>query len=203
MRQRPALYVFVSVLCGVFLVLSGCSSSDSDSTETGANRGEKATSSKVTKGPQLSNSCDLLSSEDILEFFPGASVKITTQGDQAGEALGSRICFYELSDQDMLFVQTMICRTSDMSPALRSSGRHVKDNYFATKEYVEGLVPVDGLGVDAYYGGSGLSAFSGLHILIDEDTALNISVGLGHGNDSDEAHLKVERALAEKIISRL
>ncbi len=47
-----------------------------------------------------------------------------------------------------------------------------------------------------------MKAFSGLHVLIDRDTSLSIMV-VGKGNDDDRAHLKVERASVEKIISRL
>ncbi len=201
-RIRFVSYLLVCLALVVFL---GCSSKDSIPSKESKKK-EQVTSkleSHSTAGSANFDLCDLLTDSDIHEFFPGASIKITKKGDKAFEVLGTRKCFYELSEGDMVFIQTELMRTQDMSPSLQKQGRTAEGNYLANKKYVENLVPVEGLGKDAYYGGSGLKMGAGLNILLDRDTVLNVMVGLGRGNDDDQAHLKIEKALAEKIISRL
>ncbi len=185
--KRIPLYSTVIMFC-LAALLSACSSSDSDT-------------SAVTRGGF--NSCDLLTTADIQEFFPGASVKITKQGDTPVEAIGQRICFYDLSEDDMIFVQTALARTADMGQRLIKAGRTAGKNYRAEKDIMDNPEKVSGIGMDAWYGGSGLRVGAGLHVLIDENTALTVTVGLGKGNSDKEAHLKIEKALAEKIIEKL
>ncbi len=204
MRTRipSALYALV---CVVSLLAWSCSSTDSGSSQEGKQKVQvaKAAEHRPLGGTAGFNLCDKLTESDIREFFPDAPIKITNQGDKVFDTLGTRKCFYELSDGDMIFIQTVLMRTRDMKPSLQEEGRTAEGNYLATKEYVENLIPVEGLGKDAYYGGSGLKMGAGLHVLLDKDTCLSVSVGLGRGNDDDQAHLRIEKALAERIISRL
>lgn len=204
MRIRSRLLFPWFWVCVVLLAFLGCSAADSDSSQGG---GKTATTASQPKSHRADGSafdlCDKLTEADIHEFFPGVTITITHHGDQVFEVLGSRKCFYELSGGDMIFIQISLARTQDMTPALQKQGRTAEGNYQANKKVVDNPVPVKGLGKDAYYGGCGMRAFSGLHVLLDKDTSLSVMVGLGKGNDDDQAHLKVERALAEKIISRL
>ena len=204
MKTRTLL-ISCALVCIALLISWGCSSKDSSSSKEGKKK-EQVTSqtrSHPATGTANFDLCDKLTESDIHEFFPGASIKITHQGDKVFEVLGTRKCFYELSGGDMIFIQTELMRTQDMSPSLQKEGRTAESNYLETKKYVENLVPVEGLGKDAYYGGSGLKMGAGLNILINRDTSLCVMVGLGRGNDDDQAHLKIEKVLAEKIISRL
>ncbi len=191
-------------VCIVLLAFSGCSSADSDSSQGGGKKVKTVSQSESHRAEETAfDLCDKLTEADIHEFFSGATITITHHGDQVSEVLGSRKCFYELSGGDMIFIQISLARTQDMTPALQNQGRAAEGNYQANKKVVGNPVPAKGLGKDAYYGGCGMKAFSGLHVLLDKDTSLSIMVGLGKGNDDDQAHLKIERALAEKIISRL
>ncbi len=200
MKSRTLSHLLLASLL-LLLALSACSSSDSEPAGSSpAKEGVKT----AARQNQAFDSCSLLTAADIHEFFPGASIEITKHGSEVSqESLGSRVCFYELSKDDMVFIQTIVYRTRDMNRDLQEAGRTAESNYLASKEYADGRIQVEGLGKDAYYGGSGLRAFSGLHVLVDRDTALNVSVGLGRGNQDDQAHLKIEKALAQKMISRL
>ncbi len=195
---------FLLFLAVVLVGLFGCSSSESDSPskKVGDREVSEAVQTQNNGGPGF-NSCTLLTEADIHEFFPNASIKITKQGDVPNDALGSRVCFYELSGDDMVFVQTILYRTSDMAKELQDNGRSAEGNYLMNKKYVDKPVPVKGIGKDAYFGGTGLKAFGGLNVLINSDTALNVTVGLGRGNDDAKTHLKIEKGLAKKIMSRL
>jgi len=194
-------YLFLSVF---LITFCGCSSSQSESPSAKSKHKEVTKTFQEHKEAGTGfNSCTLLTEADIHEFFPNAIIKITKQGNMSNEALGSRVCFYELSEDDMVFVQTIIYRTADMAQDLKDQGRTVEENYLLNKKYVDNLSPVKGIGKDAYFGGIGLKAFGGLNVLIDADHALNVTVGLGRGNDDINAHLKIEKVLAQKMMSRL
>lgn len=131
------------------------------------------------------------------------TIKITQQGDKATEGVGMRICFYELSPNDMKFVQTSLFRPSDLTPELIKAGRTAGKIFSINKNFVEDRLPVKGLGQETWYGGSGLKAGAGLHVLVDENTALDVNVGLGIGNADQAAHIEKEKAIARMIIDRL
>jgi hypothetical protein len=199
MKKVPFSKVIMFCL---IVVLSACSSSDHDSSSADRKSEERAGGHAAVAQGRF-NSCDLLSTSDIQEFFPGAEVKITKQGDTPLEAIGQRICFYNLSENDMIFVQTSLSRTSDMGRNLIKYGRTAGKNYQASKEIMDNTEKVEGIGMDAWYGGSGLKVGAGLHVLVDENTALTVNAGLGTGSSDKSAHLKIEKALAEKMIEKL
>ena len=185
-------------------MLSSCSSPDSN-TPAGIDeqKAENAKASHAAETQDRFNSCDLLTQSDILEFFPGAHIKITKQGDTPVEATGQRICFYDLSEDDMIFVQTELARTSDMAQELIKAHRNAGANYRAVRDIMDNPEKIGGIGIDAWYGGSGLRAGAGLHVLLDEDTAIAVTAGLGKGNDDKDAHIRIEKILAEKMIANL
>ena len=192
----PIMLIFAILV----LVLSACSSSENEKASS-TSENKAVTSSSTSSRPF--NSCDLLDKADIERFFPGTTVKITQQGDKATEGIGMRVCFYNLSPNDMKFIQTGLFRTSDLTPELIKAGRTAGKIFSLNKEIVEDRLPVKGLGQEAWYGGSGLKAGAGLHVLVDENTALDVNVGLGIGNADQAAHIEKEKAIARLIIARL
>lgn len=182
------------------VVLSACSSSENEKTSS---EGEVRAVASATASSRAFNSCDLLTKADINKLFPGVTVRITGQGDKAKEAIGIRICFYDLSPNDMKFIQTSLSRTSDLTPELVKAGRTAGKMYYINKGLIKNPVSVSGMGKEACYGGSGLNAFAGLHILIDQDTVLTVNVGLGTGNADKTAHIEKEKAIAHMVITRL
>lgn len=175
---------------------------DPTTTPTTTINTDSATESTSTASLTITDSCNLLTIADVQEIFPGADVKITQQGNEANP-IGQRICFYDASEDEMKFVQTSLIRTSDMSAGLQSSGQNAKSTFLNSKELVENVEEITGLGSEAYYGGSGLKLGAGLNILVDDDTSLNITIGLGFKNDDEAAHLNAEKTLAEKILPKL
>ncbi len=189
----------IPIFAILVLALSACSSSENEKASSSENKA--VTSSSTSSRPF--NSCDLLDKAEIEQFFPGVTVKITQQGDKATEGVGMRICFYNLSPNDMKFVQTILFRTADLTPELIKAGRTAGKIFSINKNFVEDRLPVKGLGQEAWYGGSGLKAGAGLHVLVDENTAFDVNVGLGMGNDDQAAHIEKEKAIARLIIARL
>lgn len=194
----------ILILFSTTAMLSSCSSSDSNApTGNAEQKTENVTAGHAVETQGRFNSCDLLTRSDILEFFPGAHIKITKQGDVPVEATGQRICFYDLSEDEMIFVQTELARTSDMAQELIKAHRNAGANYRAVRDIMDNPEKIGGIGIDAWYGGSGLRAGAGLHVLLDEDTAITVTAGLGKGNDDKNAHIRIEKILAEKMMANL
>lgn len=173
-----------------------------DTSKTNIATAEDMTPEKTTPDTTSFDSCDLLSTSDIQEIFPDATITITQHGDSANP-VGQRICFYSASDTEMKFAQTSLIRTKDMSSGLISSGQNAKTTFENSKELVDGAEDISGIGSQAYYGGSGLTLGAGLNVLVDDNTSLTVTVGLGFGNEDSDAHLTAEKLLAEKVISNL
>ena len=190
----------VSIFAVLVLALSACSSSEKEKASS-SSENKAVASSSASSGPF--NSCDLLENAEIEHLFPGMTIEITQQGDKATDAIGMRVCFYKLSPGDMKFVQTSLFRTSDLTPELIKAGRTAGKIFSLNKDVVEDRISVKGLGQEAWYGGSGLKAGAGLHVLVNENTAFDVNVGLGKGNDDQSAHIEKEKAIARLIIARL
>ncbi|HEO98238.1 MAG TPA: hypothetical protein ENO02_02950 [Epsilonproteobacteria bacterium] len=141
--------------------------------------------------------CELLTIEDIQTFFPEATIKITTHDLKPANPLGMRRCFWEAGEEDMKFVQLAI--SSDAETRMK-----VADQFANNKEFMEHVEPVEGIGDESYYGGSGLKAGAGLHVLLrSKGVMLNITVGLGFGNADEQKHIEIEKSLAIKAIETI
>ncbi len=190
------------ITCCLFLL--SCSSSDDEtSAKTGKAKPVAATTEKRHDNNLPPTPYQLLSPADIKAFFPNATIKITSRGEAAKEATGTRIYFFDLDENDMKFIQIAVTRTRDMNPELIQAGRNAQKIYNLEKGFVQQPQVVENLGRHAYYGGSGLKPGAGLHVLLDRDTAFTVAVALGRGNDDQREHLRIERALAQKIIHNL
>jgi hypothetical protein len=147
--------------------------------------------------------CALLTVADVQAYYPGET--ITVKDDQAKQpnAVGQRICFFDIGD-DMKFVQLSMIQTADMSAAVRGGGQSAEKLYADEKQLVEATETITGLGDEAYYGGSGLGLGKGTHVLVRaKGLKFNIDIGLGFGNTDKQKHLDIENALAKKVLERL
>lgn len=148
--------------------------------------------------------CKLLTANDVKALFPGGKVE-QTQHDTKANPVGIKICFYSASATDQKFAELAVTSAADAPPNLVDKGS-LKPAYDNERQFLNAadLEDVPGLGDAAYYGGSGLKPGAGLHVLEDEHgVELNVIVGLGFGNDDKAAHLKMEKAIAQKVLSRL
>ena len=148
--------------------------------------------------------CKLLTANDVKALFPGGEVKLSRH-DEKANPIGIKICFYSASDTDQKFAQLAVTSAADAPPAMLDNGslRPVYDNERKLLKAAD-LKEVPGLGDAAYYGGSGLRAGAGLHVLDDKHgVKIDISVGLGFGNDDAAQHVEMETAIAEKALTRL
>lgn len=98
----------------------------------------------------------------------------------------------------MKFVQLSI--TSDAETKTMKTAEQFENN----RQFIENVKTVSEVGDGAYYGGSGLKAGAGLHVLVkNKGVLINIIVGLGFGNSDEQMHLEIEKSLAKKVVERL
>lgn len=143
--------------------------------------------------------CELLSASDVEAQFSGKTATVS-QHDKEANVVGQKICFYDLDPEEMVFAQLALTN----GPDIKAAGQTAKSLYDGVKEFAEDITPVQGLGTEAYYGGSGLKPGAGLHVYVAEkDVFFDLTVGLGFGNDDENTHLEIEKALAEKVINKL
>ncbi len=147
---------------------------------------------------KIYNPCQLLTTKEIQSVFPAANITITLQDDKAANPLGTRRCFWDANETNMQFVQLSI--TSDAEAKTMQTAQQFENN----KQYIENVQSVPNLGDEAYYGGSGLKAGAGLHVLVkNKGVLIHIVVGLGFGNKDEQKHLEIETSIAKKVIEKL
>lgn len=178
------------------LTLSACSPSD---TTTNTSTQDKKISESNSYDP-----CELLTASDVGEFFPEATVTLDRH-DTEGNPIGMKICFYSASEEDMKFAQLAVITAAE-APSGIVEGNSLRPLYDSERALLNpsDIQEVSGLGNAAYYGGSGLKVGAGLHVIEDtHGVKIDISVGLGKGNSDQAEHIRIEKALAEKALSRL
>lgn len=79
------------------------------------------------------------------------------------------------------------------------AGRTAAWLYDNNQDYLDQVQEIEGVGDRAYWGGSGLKAGAGLHVVQGEDIYFTITVGLG--NEEDD--LKASREIAEMVLNRI
>lgn len=113
--------------------------------------------------------------------------------------LGQVICFYAATAEDKVrFVQLSLVRDQGMAPQMRQQGYSAARLFQDTKALLENPQEVPGLGQAAFFGGSGLKAGAGLHVL-QRDAYLTITVASSDG----EHNLAQAKLLANKALERL
>ncbi len=157
------------------------------------------TTTQTASTGQSYDPCELLTASDVEAEFSGKTAT-NSQHDKEANVVGQKICFYDLDPDEMIFAQLAITN----GPDIKAAGQTAKSLYDGVKDFAEEVNPVQGLGTEAYYGGSGLTPGAGLHVYVAEkDVFFDVTVGLGFGNDDDNAHLEIEKSLAEKVINKL
>jgi hypothetical protein len=148
--------------------------------------------------------CALLTLADA-EAALGTKLKIDRHDAKPTNAMGQKICMYgDPADEDMKFVQLSLQGEADMSDAFKSSGQNVAVLFTNLKTFADAPVDVAGLGEAAFFGGSGLKPGAGLTVLAgDKGVLFNVTVGLGRGNADQQAHLDIEKPLAQKALERM
>lgn len=148
--------------------------------------------------------CNLLTAADVQAAFPGGIITLTHHDTEPNPA-GLKTCFYSASETDQKFAQLAIVNVKD-APSGIKQGSSLKPLYDSEKNLLQpsDVQEITGLGDEAYYGGSGLKLGAGLHVLdVAHGVELNLTVGLGFGNTDQPAHIKMEKEMAEKVLSRL
>jgi hypothetical protein len=135
------------------------------------------------------NPCGLLTTEEA-EALVGEPVKGPEQKDTKNP-LGQKMCLYSTVSSSRL-IQISVIRTADMAPKIRKQGQSAAKVYRTTKEMLDPMAQVPGVGDDACWG------TLGLHILKGE-----IYVLVSVGNTSKRENLELARRIAAKVLSRL
>lgn len=114
--------------------------------------------------------------------------------------LGQRICFYSGtgSEPPLRFVQVSLVTSRGMQPGLREQGYSAGRLYADSKALLENPEEIAGLGQAAFFGGGGLKAGAGLHVLKGE-SYLVIQVASGEA----KRNLDLAKGLAAKALARL
>lgn len=185
----PKKYLAISCFLFIAIIIAGCAGG---SKEVGSNDGA---SPKVSQS-QLYNAEDLLSREDAESILEEAV------GDpEITESPVGSVCFYspQVDGLQVRFVQISLHQTRAFTDAMQSNGYTAAQLYDDSLALLEDTQPIEGLGKDAFWGGSGLQAGAGLHVLQNDDLYFSISVGLGN----DEDNLAAAQILAERVMQRL
>lgn len=186
--------IFLTVF-GIFF--AACSKDDSSNSKDENSSSNSSTNSQDVS-TKVYDPCEMLTSKDIQEIFPGANIKITTHDMKPANPLGMRRCYWEASEGDMKFVQLTIS-TDSQSEAMK-----VDKQFENNRQYIQNVKSVSSIGDGAYYGGSGLKLGAGLHVLVKNKGALlGVQVGLGFGNSDEPKHLEIEKSIAQKVIQKL
>ena len=133
--------------------------------------------------------CGLLSKEEV-ETLIGEPVKNPEPKDSSNP-LGQKLCLYSAVSSSRL-VQISIIRTADMAPGVRGHAQSAPKVYNTTKEMLDPVEHVPGIGDDACWGTLGLHILKG-------DMYILISVG----NTSKRENLELARRIAGLVLPRL
>jgi len=157
-----------------------------------------------TGGGDSYDPCKLLTLGEA-ESALGIKLKVERHDVEAANATGQKICMYgDAADEDMKFVQLSLHSEADMSKGIKASGKGIKFLFESSKSFASNPVDVPGVGNAAFYGGSGLKPGAGLTVLVTpKGLYFNVVVGLGRGNSDQQAHISMEKALAQKVIDKL
>ena len=186
------------MIIGVAISLVACSNDDSaKSKDDSIISGDNSKNSQDVLA-KVYDPCQMLELKDIEEIFPGSDIKITTHDTVPANPLGMRRCFWDASENDMKFVQLTI--SSDAESKVMAVDKQFENN----RQYIQNAKSISGIGDGAYYGGSGLKAGAGLHVLVkNKGVLLGMQLGLGFGNADEQKHIEIEKSLAKKVIQRL
>ncbi len=180
------------------MFIAGCSNDDSAKSKDDPVILNDSTFKSQDLLAKVYDPCQMLEAKDIEEIFPGANIKITTHDIVPVNPLGARRCFWDASGDDMKFVQLTI--SSDAEAKVMAVDNQFENN----RKFTANAKSISGIGDEAYYGGSGLKAGAGLHVLLkSKGVLLGIQVGLGFGNKDEQKHIEIEKSLAHKVIQRL
>lgn len=183
MRNRLVWITLLVLFSALFLV--GCGGEQDTASDNNANN-----SSALVDPTQL------LTKQEAEEIL-GEPVK---EAKVNSNPIGQQILFYEPVNEtaSMRYVQLSVNQTAAMPEAMRESGSSAATLFADAKTLLEQAETVSGLGDDAFWGGSGLAAGAGLHIL-KGDVYFTIDAALGNDVASREAAEKQ----AERILNRL
>ena len=183
---------------GAAMFIVGCSNDNSAKSEDDSTILDHNSVNPNDVSIKVYDPCEMLDKKDIEEIFPGINVKITTHDTKPANPLGMRRCFWDAREDDMKFVQLTI--SSDVETKIMAVDKQFENN----RQYIQNAKSISGIGDEAYYGGSGLKAGAGLHVLVkDKGVLLGVQVGLGFGNTDEQKHIDIEKSLAHKVIQRL
>lgn len=183
---------------GAVMFITGCSNDDSAKSKDNSINSSDSSVNSQTLLAKVYDPCQMLEIKDIEEIFPGANIKITTHDTVPANPLGMKRCFWDASADDMKFVQLTI--SSDAETKVMAVDKQFENN----RQFIVNAKSISGIGDEAYYGGSGLKAGAGLHVLLkNKGVLLGVQVGLGFGNTDVQKHIEIEKSLAHKVIQRL
>jgi len=115
----------------------------------------------------------------------------------AQNATGQKLCFYADPNDTLKMVQLGINEQASMGGGLTAERL-----YADMRDLLDSEVPVSDVGDEAFWGGRGLQAGSGLWVLM-RDKGVILSVLVGDPALSDAAVLAAEKALAATATGRL
>ena len=114
--------------------------------------------------------------------------------------MGQKIVFYSPAEsgKSVRFVQLSLVQTGAMPDKMRANGQSAPKLFADTAQLLGNTKEMPGLGDKAFWGGRGLKAGAGLHVLKGE-TYFTVGVAMG----DEQADLQAAEKLARQILTRL
>lgn len=141
--------------------------------------------------------CQLLSKSDI-EAEIGTTLPALESGF-VNNPLGERYCrIPDPSNFDQSIFYLSIVFDEAIDPPLRNDGFNVEQLYAGRNISPNLIQPLDELGDEAFWGGTGLEIWNGLHILVS-DVYLQIDIVMG----DDQQDYEAARNIAVKVMENL
>ncbi|MCU0571940.1 MAG: DUF3558 domain-containing protein [Syntrophobacteraceae bacterium] len=136
-----------------------------------------------------SDPCALLSTAEAEELL-GEPINAPEPTD-TGNPLGQKLCSYSASSSNR-FIHISILRTEEMSKKVRDHGQSAPSVYRTTREMLDPVRAVPGVGDDACWGIPGLHILKGSAYLV-----------IGVGNTDKIENLELAKRVAAKVLGRL
>lgn len=188
MLSRKALCLCAVLLLTISCLSAGCAK---DSVQENPRNDSEQLQAVDSLDPAL-----LITREDAEAILkePCKEAAITTN------PMGQQVCFYEPQTEGMTvrFVQLSVISSDAMTEQMKQQGYDAAQLFEDSKNLLEDIEEVPDYGDQAFWGGNGLKAGAGLHVL-KGDVYFSVVVGLGE----EAADLEAARELARKVLNRL
>jgi hypothetical protein len=195
-----AILAIVLLAVGVIIVVISGSGGANDRPLSDFNQSGDLLSFSGSSGQNPTASVDpcTLLDANKLEQLLGFTL-LRPQSGYADNPLGERYCHYfDNQDSDQIRFNLSVVFESSIDPVLRDNGLTARQMFDGRKASPTLIQSVEGMGGEAFWGGTGVELWNGLHVLV-HDVYLQVNVNSG----DEELDYRVARNMAVMALERL